>query len=315
MSALNDGGPAFFARQVWRLNEPRQLSPGLYPDISDDDYHADLLCGVPTLSVSLAKVLINDSPRHAHAVHPRLGNKVVREPTAEMEYGSACHKLLLGRGAEIAVCAEETWQKKVAQEFRREARETGKIPILAHKWEKAQQMQNEFLRQMGEFGLLEKFIAAQSEVVMIYDEGSVRCRAMLDKLHVDEQMARATIFDLKNTDSANPNGLGRQIFNMHYDMQDSAYSNGLSLLRPDLAGRIEFIFLFQEVDYPFCLQPAMLNGESKTLGCSKWSRAWQMWDACTKTGKWPSYSTEIVRVEPPAFGLNSEMGAKAILPK
>jgi hypothetical protein len=292
-----------------------QLSPGLYPDISDSVYHADLLCGVPTLSCSLAKVLIDDSPRHAWSAHPRLGNKRVDDPTPEQEYGSACHKLLLGRGAEIVICEEKTWKKDVAKDLRDEAREAGKIPILREKYENALEMRTEFMRQLTEFSLMIPFTAAQAEVVMIYDDGPVRCRAMLDKLLIDENLKRATIFDLKTTGSANPKGLGRLIFNQHYDMQNATYESGLSILRPDLAGRIDFIFLFQETEYPYCLQPATINGESKMLGTSKWTRAWQMWESCVRLNQWPSYSTEIERIEPPAFGLNSEMGAKPIIPK
>ncbi len=269
---------------------------------------------MPTLSCSTAKTLINDSPIHCWAAHPRLGNKVVREPTPEMEFGSACHKLILGKGAEIAVCPEETWQKKDAKEFRIQAREAGQIPILAHKHQKALEMKTAFLRQMEEFGLLLPFIAANPEVVMIYNDGNVRVRAMLDKLYINEEAKRATVFDLKSTDSANPDGLGRLIFNQHYDMQEFSYLSGLGIVRHDLSGRSEFIFLFQETEFPFCLTPATLNGEAKALGCSKWTRAWQMWEACTRTNIWPSYSTSIVRVEPPKFGLASEMGAKAIMP-
>lgn len=291
------------------------LQPGIYRDISEAVYHRDELCDRPTLSCSLAKVLIDQAPIHAWASHPRLGNKVSHESTAEQEYYQAVHALCLGKGAAIAICEEKNWQLKVAQEFRKEVRAEGGIPILRHKYDKAIEQRDALIRQLGEFGLLAPFTAAMPEVVVIYDDGSVRCRAMMDKVHIDEDRKRATIFDVKNCDSANPGGLGRTVFASHYDLQCVSYSNGLGLVRPDLAGRIDFIFLFIETEYPFCLTPYQLSGEQQMLGTSKWTRAWQMWEACTKANKWPSYCTEIVKGEAPKFGLAAEMSATPILPK
>jgi hypothetical protein len=253
---------------------------------------------------------------HAWASHPRLGNKVKRkEATNEMDFGSACHKLMLGRGAAIAVCEENSWQKNVAKDFKHEAREAGQIPLLAKDYVRALEVKVEFERQMRGYGLWEEFEAASSEVVMIYNDGPIRCRAMLDKLLLNGAAGKAIIFDVKTTGSADPRGLDRLVFNQNYDMQDYSYTNGLGILHPDLLGRIDFMFLFQETEYPYCLQPARLNGELRMLGASKWTRAWQMWDACLKADNWPSYAREIIKIEPPKYGLASEMSAQSIIPK
>lgn len=294
---------------------PLGLQPGLHPGISEKDYHSDNLCDSPTLSCSLAKTLIDQSPLHAWCEHPRLGNKRVDEPSSEKDFGSAFHKLALGKGAAIAVCEEESWHKKAAQAFRDEARNRGDIPLLRHRYEDACSQRIELMNQLKRFGLAEKFEAAQPEVVLIYDDGKVRCRAMLDKLFIDEAAGRATIFDIKTTESAKPRAIDRLVFNQHYDMQDSSYCSGVGLSRPELSGRVDFVFLFQEAHFPYCVTPYRLNGEQKTLGISKWTRAWQMWDACTKADTWPAYTTEIVTGKAPEWGLNSEISASPILPK
>jgi hypothetical protein len=290
------------------------LQPGIYPDVSERDYHADNLCEVPTLSCSIAKVLINQSPLHAWCEHPRLGNKRVDEPTAEMEFGAAVHALILGKGAKLAIGEWPTWQAKDARAFRDAARERGDIPILRHRLDAAEEQKAEFISQLADFGLLSRFNAAQPEVVVVYNDSGVLCRAMFDRLFVDEEAKRATIFDLKTTENVNPKALGRLIFNQHYDMQESSYTQALERVRPDLAGRIEFIFGFQETAFPFVLQPATLSGESHTLGVSKWTRAWQMWSECLKANRWPKYSKEIIRAEAPEWALSAEMGANPILP-
>lgn len=287
----------------------KDLAPGLHFDIPAELYHADELCERPTLSCSLAKTIKNKSPQHAYYEHPRLGGTGKDEPTPEMETGSAIHVELLGRGGQLAICNEADWRKKDAQTFRDEARKEGKIPILSHKLTSIRILRDAFLKQLGEAGLREQFDAALPEVVVLYDDGPVRCRAMLDKVLINETTKRATIFDVKSTDSANPSGLGRLIFNQDYDMQCVSYIHALECVRPELAGRIDFIFFFIEAAFPFCLTPAQLNGESAMLGTSKWYRAHAAWERCLRTGFWPAYGTEIVRVEPPAWGLNAEMGA------
>lgn len=290
------------------------LGVGFHPDINEKDYHADVLCEAPTLSCSIAKVLVDESPVHCWAAHPRLGNKRHKETTPAMEFGSAAHALCLGKGADLVVVEADNWMTKAAKEERENARESGKIPILARKHAIALEQRAAFNRQLIEFGLHDSFMAAKSEVVAIYDDGSVRCRAMMDKLLIDENRKSATIYDLKTTDSANPRGLSRLVFNMHYDMQDRSYTRGVEVLRSDLAGRIEFLFLFLETEYPYCLTPYRLCGEQQMLGTSKWSRAWQMWEACLKANSWPAYTKEIVKGEAPSFALNAEMGANPIMP-
>ncbi|MBW4971899.1 hypothetical protein KZY98_15680, partial [Croceibacter atlanticus] len=47
------------------------LSPGTY-DLPAEVYHADQMCAVPTLSSSLARLMLARSPRHAWHASPRL---------------------------------------------------------------------------------------------------------------------------------------------------------------------------------------------------------------------------------------------------
>jgi len=291
------------------------LPTGLHPNVSEKDYHADLVCGVPTLSCSLAKVLIGKSPLHGWHAHPRLGAKGEdHDSTPEQELGSASHKLNLGKGADIDILDADDWRKGDAKEFRKAARVAGRIPVLKKHMDNLELQRASLRGQLDERGMLEMFDAALPELVCIYDDGPVRCRAMFDKIYIDEANKRAVIFDLKNCDSANPGGLGKLVFNQHYDMQERSYVRGLECVRPDLVGRIELRFLFIETEAPFCLTVAELDGESRTLGSSKWARAWQMWHECLRADRWPAYGNKLVHVEPPTYALASEIGANPILP-
>ena len=63
-------------------------------NVSESEYRADPL-SVPSLSASIAKVLIMESPAHAYDIHPKLGNRA-RKPSAAMDEGTLIHTLLLG---------------------------------------------------------------------------------------------------------------------------------------------------------------------------------------------------------------------------
>ena len=71
------------------------------------DYHADVGSPVPSLSSSIANVLISRSPLHAWMAHPRLNPDWRPEPwNKRLDFGTFAHKLLLeGNEDAIAVIA------------------------------------------------------------------------------------------------------------------------------------------------------------------------------------------------------------------
>ena len=64
---------------------------------------------------------------------------------------------------------------------------------------------------------------AVSERVAIWKADGCYLQAQFDKLLVDDVHQQVIIFDAKITDSPNPNGLGRHIFNQGYDLQEAFY--------------------------------------------------------------------------------------------
>ena len=53
------------------------MKPGIY-GMSEDCYHADP-ADAPSLSASIAKILIAETPLHAWTAHPKLNPNFVRE--------------------------------------------------------------------------------------------------------------------------------------------------------------------------------------------------------------------------------------------
>jgi hypothetical protein len=289
------------------------LAPGMHFDIPEEKYHADLLMAKPTLSRSEAVKLLEESPLHLWCAHPRLGAKNFRPVSNKMDFGAAGHAMILGTGSEVVVVDAEDWKTKAAREQRDAIRESGNTPLLKDDHERAVRVRDAFFIRLGEFGLREKFEAGRSEVTLLTDEGSgAFCRVRLDRLTIMETEGKAIIFDPKLCESANPSHLPRQVINMGYVVQEAYYTQALQHVRPDLAGRIRFVYLFQETEFPFAMTPVELNGEFKCIGVSKICRAVDAWKKCLADGRWPGYTKEIITLEPPAWALNAEMGATSI---
>lgn len=283
------------------------LQPGLHPDISDTDYHADNLCSVPTLSCSLAKTLISESPLHGFYAHPRLGLKAGEgdESSKAMDYGSLGHALILGKGAEVEIGQWDDWKKKEAREFRDAAREAGKIPVLQCVYDRAEQMKDAALEGIDRLGYGERFDRAMKEVVLLWKDGEIMLRAKLDAL--DRQPDFATIFDLKITERAHPDIIARQIGPMNYDLQNIWYESGVPALFPELAGRTKFVYFFVESEFPFSVVEINLSGEFRALGEMKFKRAKTIWSMGCKTGVWPGYAQHPLTIFPKPWELAHEM--------
>lgn len=289
------------------------LSPGMHPDIPEDKYHADLLMETPTLSRGEAVKLLDESALHLWCSHPRLGAKTFTQPTKKMDFGQAAHSMVLGKGQDIEVVEADNWMTKAAKEARESIRGAGKVPLLKAEKERADVVHKAFFHRLKEFDLLDLFQAGTSEVTLISNEGAgINIRARPDRLTILEKEEKAIIFDPKFCESANPIALGRQVMNMGYAVQDSWYRQVLQGVQPRLGGRIRFIFLFMETEYPYVMTPVELNGEFKGIGVSKMMRGIAQWKKCLEENRWPGYSNKIVELEPPAWALAQEMGQPSI---
>src|SRR6516162_8083107 len=115
------------------------------------EYHGDPV-ETPSLSASIATILIQQSALHAKFAHPRLTENPVREEARHMDTGSICHALML-EGENLAVVIDaENYRTKAAQEARDEARLAGKWPILVHEMTEVKIMMETCLLQLATHG-------------------------------------------------------------------------------------------------------------------------------------------------------------------
>lgn len=296
---------------------PLITAPGIYPGITDEQYHADP-CEWPSLNSSIAKILISKSPRHAWLAHPRLGaakpdgEEEDENTSKEQEYGLVAHSLLLGRGARVVVAPFENWRTNAAKEMRESARKAGGIAVLPPVYDRARKNVDEARTQLDALGLQRVFREGQNEVTVVWREGEFYLRAKLDNLIINEADKTAEIWDLKTVSrSAHPKACAAQIDSLGYDLSGAFYKQGVQAVRPDLR-QIKFRWVFLEIDPPFAATPVELDGEWETIAISKFCNAADGWKRCLKADRWPLYTDKVVRLEPKPWMLAQAIGAEQI---
>lgn len=272
-------------------------------NVSEAEYFADP-CSKPSLSQSVAKILVSESPQHAWLAHPRLGNQR-SEPTAALDEGTIIHKLLLGKGAAIEVIDAPDFRTKAAQSARDVAIECSRVPVLRSKFDALQTAADQLRDRCSTLGYE---LNGESEVAIEWEEptsdGPVLCRARLDHVFMD----RGVIYDVKKTRTANPKYLKRNFVDLGYDIQRAAYTRALAALCPDLAGRIKFEFLFVEVAPPYSVVPVVVDGAFREIGAQRWSQAVHVWQRCLASGRFPGYCDRAVTLEAPPYVVAEYLG-------
>lgn len=272
--------------------------------IDADAYHADEIGAErPSLSASIAHLLLTSSPKHAWTNHPRLNPNFKREHDDKFDVGTAAHWLLLqGDSAEVVTIVEANdWKKNAAKEQREAARAAGRLPLLAKQWAEVQAMVAAVRARLGEVEDTPALFAdgAAERTLIWEDDHGVLCRARLDWLRDD----LATIDDLKTTKaSAHPRQWSRRtMFSIGADVQIAFYLRGVEKLHPDLRGQTRFRYVVVEAYPPYELSVIEPDAGILEVGRFKVEEALEKWAMCLEKNFWPGYSTRPYRAELPAW--------------
>lgn len=277
----------------------RLTEPGIFSDILAADYFADC-APAPSLTQSLAKILLEKSPLHCWHAHPRMNPDYRHNDDTKFDVGNIAHKLMIGRGKEIAVLEGfDDWRTKAAKEAREEAAACGKVAVLGKHFSLADRMVRAAREQLAFRGLDHLFgDHGSGEVVTAWREGDVWMRQMIDWLSAD----RLLFVDFKTTDlSAAPHGLSRMMANAGWPIQAAMGERGLDALDPQNAGRRRYLFIVQETDVPYALSVVEIGEAALTMGRKSLDMAAAIWQQCMDQNIWPGYPTEIQSPEYPAF--------------
>jgi hypothetical protein len=284
--------------------------PGLYREFSTEAYFADPT-PAPSLSQSLAKILLEQSPLHAYQAHPRLNVPTAEEDDAEKydkakAIGNAAHALMLDRGKTMAVGEFDNWMKKEAKAFKADAIAAGQEPILRKHFETAGLMVDAAIEQLCKIhGCQNAFTHGDAEVVIAAEENGIWLRSMLDWITPDLR----EVWDLKTSGmSASPYATGRLMANAGWHIQAAFHERILDAIDPKGAGRRKFYYVAQENEPPYALTVNEIGEAALTIGRKQVDYAVKLWRHCITKGIWPAYPNRIIRPELPAYFENAWLG-------
>lgn len=266
--------------------------PGFYPGFPERHYHADP-CPMPSLSSTVSVALIEQSPAHAKAMHPRLTPQDLPEPSTARDMGSAVHSFAFG-GAEVVMGEFNDYRSKDARAFREAAYAANQIPLLADAVPLAADMA----------AAVKPVIASllgddyDPECVIAWTEGSTWLRTMIDGLSRD----RRTWVNLKTTKgSCDREASLARFYSEAHDMQAGFECRGLDALDPAGKGRRTGYYVNIEQAEPHGISVIQTTEGMMQLGRRRVGLAVQSWRASLDSGKWPSYSIEPIVAPVPDY--------------
>lgn len=242
---------------------------GFHDDIPEQAYHADR----GSLSVSGAKVLINESPadfryQQDHPVHKTV-----------FDFGSAAHALILGAGIEsIYVAPFADWRTKAAQHEKATGQDDGLSVILPKDWDVVCDMADVLSSHTLAMQLLSDGRPEVSAYAVDPETGVLR-RGRFDWL------GPTILTDYKTAASSAPSAFRKAAADNGYHMQAAFY---LDLAR-DLGHPAEaFAFIVQRKTPPYPVNVIELDEASVERGRELNRRALQMYRDCAEADVWPN---------------------------
>jgi len=264
-------------------------------EMDEATYHADP-CPAPALSASCAKTIIEKSLFHAWHQHPKNPDAKPFKSSEAMEIGKAVHAAVFG-GASVAIIPAKSYQSKAAKEAKAEAIASGMIPILETKFPRIKKMAD-IARPRFE-GLYGGDYHAERVAIWRCPRTGGWRKAALDT----SAKSAPIIVDFKTTEaSVSDAACTRRVFDMGLHIQAAAYEEAMEQLNPEWAGRVRFLFQWQEQTEPFALSRPIEMGEAAmTLGREQWKTAGALWDAAIRHNEFPGYGTTPTEAAPPPW--------------
>lgn len=287
-----------FETPTGRITLERPGLPYGVHQLDEAAYHADP-AKVPSLSSTLARKLLSQSPLHAWTDHPRLNPNWQPTIKTTFDIGTAAHAAILGRGAGWCVYPPEVLgangaaSTKAAKEFAEETRAQGMVPLKQDQEDGILAMKAKMAEMLLEYQI--DLDPACSEVVALAEVDGVPCRTMIDNAPLDP---RQPLYDLKTCESAAPDACMKAVMNYGYDVQARHY---LDTWKAATGHDRAFQFIFQEKSAPFEACVVELSQDSLEMAGRKITRAREIWRNCVQSDYWPGYPRGVHQIALPEF--------------
>lgn len=278
------------------------LAPGIH-SLPAEAYHADP-APQPSLSSTLARMLLNRSPLHAWTAHPRLNPAYEPQERKTFDIGRAAHRAVLGAGGDYVAYPSEILASngaastKEAKAWADEQRAAGRTPLKAEEVDQIGEIADAVQRRLALMGI--SFDPARSELAALAEIDGVWCRAMFDNAPADKRV----IYDLKTCEDASPDAVIRSVMTYGYDVQAAHY---LDVWKAATGETRRFRFVFVEKAAPYEVAVVELHdavddpADWMADARSKAREARRIWGECLAANVWPGYPAKVAVIGAPSF--------------
>ena len=278
------------------MTESHRLPAGTH-DILAEVYHSDP-CMEPSLSSTLARNILFQSPLHAWTASPRLNPELEPVVKSAFEIGRAAHTALLSKGQLIHVMSHDSYRTNAAKEERDEARAAGMTVLKLDEWAAVDAMVGAARSQIRAHGIGDVFEYGRNELAHFAEIGGIWCRALTDCMHDGLDV----IYDYKTTaSSAEPGAVIRTICSYGYDVQAAHY---LDVVEAVTGRTWKFRFVMQEKEPPWALSVVEIDESWLVTARKKVARARELWRMCLEKygdSPWPGYPSQIAVLSAPTW--------------
>lgn len=261
------------------------MKPGIYYDLSNEDYHA-----APGISVSGLKAILRSPAHFKSAEH---------QSTRAMEIGSAIHCAALEpeRFAEMYHCADVIDRR--AALYKRLADQYGGEYVLTNNESALVSGMSQALRNHIEWPYIGKDFQPEVSIFAVEPTYGLLVKCRFDAVSI----LRGCAIDLKKTQDARRDAFSRAIFNYQYHMQDAWYRKVFELATGYALD--DFRFFAVEEKKPHGVMAYSIGEESRMIGAALCEDALAIYAECLESDSWPCYGdapTEDIDI--PGWALN-----------
>jgi hypothetical protein len=221
---------------------------------------------VPRLSPSIAKILLDKSPKHAHAAHRLLGNAPKPEPSPSTLLGKAVDALVFGTVSVKVKNKGETYDDTdivlTPAPYMTALGVAGSVrAAIDSKWGRS--------------------LGGKPQHRVEWNSMGVQCSGVIDLYWVN-----GIVVELKTAHDLSDAGIVKAIELYRYDLQlCGAYNESVTELYG--VSKPELLFLFAETAAPY--DTRWITPDSRMIGngTADWLRAVTLWKQCLDSGVWP----------------------------
>lgn len=269
------------------------IKPGVYPDISNHDYHTG-----PGISNSGLN-LLRKSPRHYWAAYLD-PDREAKEETPALRLGSAIHSAVLEphKFADEFCCAPDVDRrtKEGKEIYAAFIAESGDKTVLSAKeYLNVQRVVESVLRHKVYKKIFDGSDGV-AETSMYWEDRSV---GVLCRIRPD-WMGAGVLLDVKTTEDASPDSFMRSIFTYGYHRQAAFYLDGCKANGIDPGA---FMFMALEKSAPYAIAFYYAEPEMIEQGRKEYKKLLRIYADCLESGNWPGYPEKIVPINLPEWYL------------